>query len=390
MPSPPCTATPCAAPLIALGVLSAQSNLPRRLGIRQSWGRYEDVQSGRVLLRFVIGVTGDEVGSTIEALRVEAAENPDVQLLNVRITGRKLGPMHTTFAWLQHSTSTLPCSSAAYVAKLDDDCYINVPELVQHLTLLQHLPMVYYGIFYYSTWLHTGYRHFASGYDPRALKWQGGECMRSGNCSSPFPFAAAPAQVLSIDLAAAIAASPLAYDYTTSSLDILSDPKQNASSTFASEDVWIGYAIHDLLPSSVGGVTVASLHRFAYTFDSWGAEIRNTTVLFHNKMKDAPRVKSAYYYMRANACPTNVSISCTKTAKEANGPVERYSQWCSLQPNNASCNVVRRDVRKTTWGQCQYYPLSRISEDPYLSRFCLGQRDNYSEADIRVPRGSML
>ena len=47
-----------------------------------------------------------------------------------------------------------------------------------------------------------------------------GECMHSKACSGAFPFAAAPAQVLSNDLASAIATSPKAINYTESVLHI--------------------------------------------------------------------------------------------------------------------------------------------------------------------------
>ena len=122
------TACPsCSPPLLALGVLSAQDYLERRMGIRQSWGRYEQIASGEVLLRFVVGFTGTEPLATVARARKEHEMYSDLQMLSVSITGRKLGPMLTTFAWLQHSTANLPYSAAAYVAKLDDDCYINIP-----------------------------------------------------------------------------------------------------------------------------------------------------------------------------------------------------------------------------------------------------------------------
>ena len=370
----------CSSPLLALGVLSAQDYLERRMGIRQSWGRYEQIKSGEVLLRFVIGFTGAEPASVAARARSEHQKYSDIQMLPVRITGRKLGPMHTTFAWLQHSTTNLPYSAAAYVAKLDDDCFINLPELSRHLVALKHLPKVYYGIFYYSTWEHRAYSHKASGYTTGSLRsGHAGECMRSGACSGAFPFAAAPAQILSTDLASALATSPQAINYTDSSLAILNDPRLNTSKAFATEDAWIGYAIHDLLPSSFSGVTLAMLDRYAYTWDTWGAEMRNTTVLFHNKVKEQTRIKSAYYYMREYACPTNVSIRCSA------GTAGRYASQCHLSPHNSSCRMVRQDVRKTNYMLCQYYSVSRIAANPKLNRFCLGQRDDYNESMIKSP-----
>ena len=120
------------------------------------------------------------------------------------------------------------------------------------------------------------------------------------------------------------------------------------------------------------------LDRYAYTWDTWGAEMRNTTVLFHNKVKEQLRIKSAYYYMRDHACPTNVSIKCSR---EGTG---RYGTQCSLSPRNSSCRMLRVDVRKTPYMLCQYWPISRIAADPKINRFCLGQRDGYNESMIKV------
>ncbi|KAL3916761.1 MAG: hypothetical protein SGPRY_006682, partial [Prymnesium sp.] len=244
-----------------MGVLSAQDYSNRRIAIRSSWGRYEHIKSGQVLLRFLIGYVGNEPEDKLDLIRNERRLNSDIEMLEVGATGRKLGPMLVTFAWLQHSTSTSPYREAAYVSKLDDDCYINVPELVSQLRLLAHIPKVYYGIFFFSTWQHLAYHHHASSYTPGQLHRDSGACIRSGNCSHPFPFAAAPAQILSTDLATAIATSPMAKEYTINSLSVLQDPKVNASRAFATEDAWIGYAIHDLLPRSFGGITIASIDR---------------------------------------------------------------------------------------------------------------------------------
>ena len=159
-------------------------------------------------------------------------------------TNRRWGPFFTTVRWLQIAATVHPYRNAAYAAKLDDDCFINVPELTVHLQLLRDRPMVYYGVFYYAQWDKSGYSVAAAGYSMRVKRRQG-----ACNCSKPYPFAAAPAQILSADLTAAIATSPMVNEYIKAAGNLLADPQQgNRSSEPAAEDSFIGVSFFCLSP----------------------------------------------------------------------------------------------------------------------------------------------
>lgn len=124
-----------------------------------------------------------------------------------------------------------PYRDAAFLAKLDDDSFINVPELVAHLKLLRHRPMVLYGIFYYASWDLADYSVAVAGYSAHV------RLPVKCNCSKAFPFAAAPAQVLSTDLATALASSLVVQEYVQAPFV---NPLRNFSRKAAAEDAFIG------------------------------------------------------------------------------------------------------------------------------------------------------
>lgn len=338
-------------PLIALGVLSAATYACRRESIRSSWGVYPEVTSGEVLLRFLSAIAP----APSAALEAEQREYGDIVMLQTNVTSRNVGPMLTVFRWLWYATTTPPYSKASYVAKLDDDGTVWVPEMVRHLRLLRNKPNVYYGIYYWSSWNLYNYRVAASGYTPQSVSKGAGACMRTQNCSSPFPFAAAPIQLISSDLASALAASPRAIAYTEAGREVLTHPRRMR--TFAAEDTFLGFALHDLLPEGFTGITTARIDRYKYTFDSWGSIMKNTTVFYHDRIKSRLRMRAAYLYTLEHSCPTNVSIRCGRRNER-----HRISEQCSLSPANKTCRVKNLDLKRSVYFKCDMYSAAKKRE----------------------------
>eukprot|EP00908_Phaeocystis_cordata_P025433 Transcript_7881.p1 GENE.Transcript_7881~~Transcript_7881.p1 ORF type:complete len:381 (-),score=38.81 Transcript_7881:45-1187(-) len=351
-------------PLITLGVLSAADYQCRRAAIRNSWVQYPEVDSGEVLVRFLSAVGPDPPAKLV----VESKQFGDVVMLQTNVTSRNIGPMLTVYRWLQYASVELPYSRAHYVAKLDDDGFVHVPEMVAHLRLLRDMgkPFVYYGIFYYTAWQVYNHRVGVSAYTIGQARHANGRCTREGNCSQAFGFAAAPAQIIGLDLATALAASPRAMTYTQGSRAILDDPKKNK--TFATEDSFLGYAIHDLLPEGFTGVTLAKIDRYGYTFDDWGFFMKPTTIFFHDKMKSRFRMRAAWLYARDQACPTNVSLECGRR-----NPRSHYAEECILKPHNKSCKMRNMDLKRSKYFLCDVLSIAKL-QAKNLSQSCLGLR----------------
>jgi hypothetical protein len=264
--------------------------------------------------------------------------------------------MLTVFTWLQLAITAEPFRNAHYVAKLDDDCFIRVPEMCVHLRKLRVKPHVYYGIYYATTWYPHLYKNGASGYGIGTVAKSNRACLTNGNCSAPYVFAAAPAQIISLDLARVLASSPAAIEYTTKSREILNDPVR--SRTFASEDSWLGFALSDLLPANFTGITLADIERFTYTFDDWGARMTPFTMFFHDKQKKAHRIIAAYHYSLAHSCDSNVQITCSKRDEQ-----RRTSESCRLLPGNRSPGSRDRFQNCSRGGP----PAGDLRYSPYYS-----------------------
>ena len=356
-------------PLIALGVLSAAAYDCRRAAIRNSWVKYPEVDSGEVLVRFLSAV-GPEPPAKLVA---EHEQFGDIVMLQTNVTSRNIGPMLTVYRWLQFAAVEPPYSRAQYVAKLDDDGFVHVPELASHLRLLRDMgkTFVYYGIFYYTTWQMHRHKVGASTYDHRGASRANSKCIADKTCSGVFGFAAAPAQIIGLDLAQALAISPRAMAYTHGSRDILNDSKK--SKTFATEDSFLGYAIRDLLPDGFKGITLARIDRYKYTFDSWGFTMKPSTILYHDKLKSSYRLRAAYLYARDRACPTNVSVHCNRRDSGAH-----YAETCDLRPNNNSCKLKATEMKRSPYFLCDIYRIGALQASANLSRDCLGLRQGFN------------
>lgn len=195
---------------LLVGVQTAPLNRARRDAIRSGW--MQSAPEG-VLVCFVVGLSGiaKSVRRTLDA---EAASNSgDLMLLKGVQDGRtKAVSIAKAHAFWARAASMMPrdlvSSSAAHVAKVDDDSYVNLPALYDQLEQLRCVPRLYYGHFSYA-----GYRpsiFSKCGFSWRAPRPSNNDplgCSRHGAWPA-FPFALGQLEVLSADLAWHIGSSP--------------------------------------------------------------------------------------------------------------------------------------------------------------------------------------
>lgn len=146
-------------PIAALGVLSSAAYQPRRQLMRMTWLRSEELErSHSILARFVIALPEDvpipraipaaTIARTsvacpdmkrnekepIAAALAEAASHGDITFLHTNVSSSRVwSPLHTTWRWFLYATQHHPFDRAHFIAKMDDDVYLHVPELTAHL-----------------------------------------------------------------------------------------------------------------------------------------------------------------------------------------------------------------------------------------------------------------
>ena len=229
-------------PLVAIGLVSAAPYRERRAAIRESWFRFSECSSGDVLARFVIAQPTD--AREAKAMDAEVHTAGDVVMLPTGVSGRVWSPLHTTFRWLAYATSQRPFRDASYIAKMDDDVFLFVPELALHLRKMRELPLtaptrnVLYGVFYWTSYIHAEYMHTGSTYDMLTAQKASSACIRAGSCKGSFPFTTGAMQLLSRPLAREIALGAQTVEHIERSKGMLSQSRLVP----AFEDVWMGCA----------------------------------------------------------------------------------------------------------------------------------------------------
>ena len=177
-----------------IGVHSAAHlGRPRRDGIRDTWLRWDDVGVTAVVC-FLLGRRNlaDEQLAAVEA---ERARHRDIAMLDVADEcGITLPKM---YAWWRLAMAMLPQSAAVHVAKVDDDSFVHVPNLLAELDMMSCAPSLVYGAI-----AHVGYNPvtfrmcgFDWGSNPHRL-WRRYNCEARG-MHKPFPFATGAIQVRS-------------------------------------------------------------------------------------------------------------------------------------------------------------------------------------------------
>ena len=325
-------------PLAAIGVFSAAPYTHRRELIRSTWLHHH--HDDDVIVRFVIAVN-----ATAQPEREqEAADNNDLLLLPTNITSRDYGPYLLMVAWLHHATTQEPFRQCEFIAKLDDDGYIYLPEYVHQLHAIRsrELKYVYMGPFMWSGWDIVGRHHVASSLNALNTK----NSLRrntycKGNtslCAGPYIFAAAPFQCVGSDLARALDTSERAAASIASYRDAIKSqtaPKRNP----VMEDAWLGYALHALLPQHTPvRITIVGLNR-AFVFDHYGLYVNNYTFIVHDKLKLRSRVQLVHNFTIRQHCLSNASLSCRAISPPSHlaGMGRHYGTACEMQPGNQSC-----------------------------------------------------
>lgn len=109
-----------------IGVFSTANNFRRRMAVRRTWMQFEDVKSGRVVVRFFVGLHKNQLVN--EELWEEARTYGDVQLIPIV-------DYYTLITWKTlaiciYGTNVV---SAKYVMKTDDDAFVRVDEVLSSL-----------------------------------------------------------------------------------------------------------------------------------------------------------------------------------------------------------------------------------------------------------------
>jgi hypothetical protein len=319
---------------------------------RSTWLSTQSIQS--IIVRFIIGrSSANETATQQAAIDEETAGAGDMISLVTNVSGRVWSPLHTTFRWLQHATSCEPYRRARFIAKMDDDVYLHLPELSTHLQLLRHHRNVYYGMCYYTSWYPDTFRFSGTGYSLLDAQKASSSCIHSKasqRCRGGFPFTTGSMQLLSAEVAKLLVGSPIATSSIERSIPLAADVRRTKP---AYEDAWMGYGLFDLLPENIA-VTVACIDRWRYYFDADGLKLTDTSMLVHLRhAKLAVRYHMIHNFTLLHHCPSGAKIGChdfavpscprgssNRTAecqRRRSYYLSRYNQTCFITPGNASC-----------------------------------------------------
>ena len=191
-----------------IGVQTGPSHTARREGVRASWKRWERDQPG-VLVCFLIGRVG--IDHKLSELDAEDRMHRDILWLpNATDAGV---PTIKGYHWWRTANRLLPPADASdgrgirIAAKVDDDSFLHIGNLVKDMRKLHCQPHLHYGSMAYT------------GYDPSIWRlcgwsWQPfGNNFRKEGCAqrgayAPFPFMNGVLELLSAPLVRYVATSP--------------------------------------------------------------------------------------------------------------------------------------------------------------------------------------
>ncbi|KAK1605230.1 hypothetical protein QYE76_028903 [Lolium multiflorum] len=120
-----------------IGIFSTANNFKRRMAVRRTWMQYDSVRSGKVVVRFFVGLHKNEVVN--EELWNEARTYGDIQLMPFVDYYSLI--LWKTIAICIYGTNVL---SAKYVMKTDDDAFVRVDEILSSL----HQVNISHGLLY--------------------------------------------------------------------------------------------------------------------------------------------------------------------------------------------------------------------------------------------------
>ena len=188
------------APFIVLGIVSNcmwGNSFDRRKWIRETWKTYANV--GKTIhVVFIVALLQSDlspVPASLEArLRSEADEHRDMLLLT-RVPERK-SPCLKTMAWFRYAAKTYP--DATFLAKTDDDAFVQTIKLEANMRPFARQPQVYIGSTLWGSYITQTFQACARRMGPNMCA--GG--MKEERCKErgaigPFPYAVGMLQVLS-------------------------------------------------------------------------------------------------------------------------------------------------------------------------------------------------
>lgn len=192
-------------PFMVLGVVSNvmwQDSFSRRQWIRETWKSYDNVGK-TVHVVFIVALLQSNLSpipQEVEArLRKEAEVHGDMLLL-ARVPERK-SPCLKTMAWFRHAVHTYP--SATFLAKTDDDAFVQTIKLEANMRPFAKEERVYIGSTLWGSYITKSFEPCARRMGPNMCA--GG--MKEENCKErgaigPYPYAVGMLQVLSYKVAA--------------------------------------------------------------------------------------------------------------------------------------------------------------------------------------------
>ncbi|KAF8095735.1 hypothetical protein N665_0323s0003 [Sinapis alba] len=124
---------------LVIGVFSTANNFKRRMAVRRTWMQYDDVRSGRVAVRFFVGLHKSPIVNL--ELWNEARTYGDVQLM----------PFVDYYSLISWKTLAIcifgtEVDSAKFIMKTDDDAFVRVDEVLLSLSLINNTRGLIYGL----------------------------------------------------------------------------------------------------------------------------------------------------------------------------------------------------------------------------------------------------
>lgn len=354
------------APLLALGIISGPDFTERRESIRQSWLAH--VPPG-IVAKFVVRAGEDEVqcngtkaappprrsSATVQQLASDFNAS-DVLLLDsvCKNERRDRGAVLGIYSWLQHAVTTY--RTAKFIGKTDDDVWIHLDAL--RLLLMQvrshGIRHALLGPLMFTSYVAVdGDRDFTSGFGyncheavqyfrQRVVPYLApNESSRGQHSAGPTTFAAGYLTVASKPLISSLVASQGLADRMQHEL-------RSNSHAFGLEDKWLGDAMQQHAYERVHDLHLVDTRGSDLNVDSYGVHALATTMIWHNKVKDAKRLLSLDDFSRRHSCwrgivedPTLMpTLSCSATEQHArNFLVGRTGGACS--PKHTAWCVFR-------------------------------------------------
>jgi beta-1,3-galactosyltransferase len=124
---------------LVIGVFSTANNFKRRMAVRRTWMQYDDVRSGRVAVRFFVGLHKSPLVNL--ELWNEARTYGDVQLM----------PFVDYYSLISWKTLAIcifgtEVDSAKFIMKTDDDAFVRVDEVLLSLSMTNNTRGLIYGL----------------------------------------------------------------------------------------------------------------------------------------------------------------------------------------------------------------------------------------------------